>query len=69
MAKHLVEGKEFPIFFYGQAYGLSTVEAAVGGLAFLIAAPDAVPLKLAMLALWTAGCLCCFLAFAHPVRS
>lgn len=66
MAKHLVEGKEFPIFFYGQAYGLSTVEAAVGGLAFLIAAPDAVPLKLAMLALWTAGCLCCFLAFARP---
>jgi hypothetical protein len=66
MAKHLLEGREFPVFFYGQEYGLSTVEAAVGALAFVIAAPDAVPLKLAMLALWTAGCALYFLAFTRP---
>jgi hypothetical protein len=66
MAKHLLDGREFPVFFYGQAYGLSTVEAGVGALAFLIAAPEAVPLKLAMLALWTAGCVFYFLAFTRP---
>ena len=66
MAKHLLEGKGVPIFFYGQQYGLSTLEAAAGALAFAITAPDAMPLKLAMLGLWIAGCLLYFLAFARP---
>jgi hypothetical protein len=62
MAKHLVQGKEFPIFFWGQHYGLVSVEAAAGALAFLIVGTNALALKLAMLALWTAGVLFLFLA-------
>ena len=27
MAKHVAQGKEFPIFFYGQHYALATIEA------------------------------------------
>jgi hypothetical protein len=62
MAKHLAQGKEFPIFFWGQHYGLVSVEAAAGALAFLIVGTNALALKLAMLALWTAGVLFLFLA-------
>ena len=62
MAKHVAQGKEFPIFFYGQHYGLSSVEAAAGALGFVVFGTGAVPLKLAMLALWTLGVLFLFLA-------
>ena len=62
MAKHVAQGKEFPIFFYGQHYGLSSVEAAAGAAAFVIFGTGALPLKLAMLALWTLGVLFLFLA-------
>jgi hypothetical protein len=62
MAKHVAQGKELPIFFYGQHYGLSSVEAAAGAAAFVIFGTGALPLKLAMLALWTLGVLFLFLA-------
>jgi hypothetical protein len=62
MAKHLAQGKEFPIFFYGQHYGLSSVEAAAGALSFVGFGVGALPLKLAMLALWTLGVIFLFLA-------
>src|SRR5580658_2955300 len=62
MAKHLAEGRELPIFFYGQHYGLSLVEAAAGALGFLIAGTSALSLKLSMLGLWTTGVLFLFLA-------
>src|ERR1700736_1205117 len=53
MAKHVAQGRELPIFFYGQHYGFSSVEAAAGALSFVIFGTGALPLKLAMLALWT----------------
>jgi hypothetical protein len=62
MAKHVAQGKEFPVFFYGQHYALSSVEAAAGALGFLGFGVSAVSLKLAMLALWTVGILFVFLA-------
>ena len=62
MAKHVAQGKEFPVFFYGQHYALSSVEAAAGALGFLRFGVSAVSLKLAMLALWTVGILFVFLA-------
>ena len=62
MARHLAQGKEFPIFFYGQHYGFSSVEAAAGALGFAIFGTGALPLKLAILALWTLGILFLFLA-------
>ena len=34
MAKHVAQGKEFPVFFYGQHYALETVEAGAGALGF-----------------------------------
>jgi hypothetical protein len=64
MAKHLAQGKEFPIFFYGQHYGLSSIEAGAGALSFVLFGTGAVPLKLAMLALWTMGVLFLFLALS-----
>jgi hypothetical protein len=62
MARHLAQGREVPIFFYGQHYGFSSVEAAAGALSFLAFGTGAVPLKVAMLALWTMGVLFLFLA-------
>ena len=62
MAKHVAQGKELPVFFYGQHYALSSVEAAAGALGFLGFGVSAVSLKLAMLALWTVGVLFLFLA-------
>jgi hypothetical protein len=65
MAKHVAEGKEFPIFFYGQHYALATVEAGAGALGFLISGVSAASLKLSMLALWTVGVLFSFLALSR----
>jgi len=69
MAKHLAQGKEFPVFFYGQHYAFSSVEAAAGALGFLGFGVGALPLKLSMLALWTVGVLFCFLALSRLVGS
>src|SRR4249920_2628563 len=55
MAKHVAQGKEFPIFFYGQHYAFSPVETVVSAISFLIAGVGAVPLKVAGLALWAVG--------------
>src|SRR5690242_11859942 len=51
MGMHLAQGRELPLFFYGQKYGLSIVEAPAAALSFLIFGVGAVPLKLAMLAI------------------
>ena len=64
MAKHVADGRAFPVFFYGQDYGLAIVEAPLGALSFLIAGIGTVQLKVAMLALWTAGIAGYFLALA-----
>jgi hypothetical protein len=55
MATHLADGRELPIFFYGQNYGFSLIEAAAGALAFKLAAVSSLSLKAAMLGLWIAG--------------
>src|SRR6185436_13808371 len=55
MARHLAAGREFPLFFYGQRYGLAVVEAPAAALSFLLFGAGAVPLKIAMLAIWLAG--------------
>jgi len=67
MAKHLAEGRNFPLFFYGQDYGLSIVEASAAAAIFLIVGVAAIPLKLAMLAVWIAGVCLYFLAFARTL--
>ncbi len=40
MAKHMSEGREFPLFFYGQAYGLSLLETLPAAAAFLVFGPS-----------------------------
>jgi hypothetical protein len=67
MAKHVAGGKEFPVFFYGQNYGLASIEAAAGALGFVIFGSGPLPLKLAMLGLWSAGIGFYFLAFSELV--
>ena len=65
MGLHLRHGHAVPLFMYGQHYGLAIVEVPVAALAFLFAGAGAVPLKLAMLAVWFAGVTCYFLAFSR----
>jgi hypothetical protein len=67
MAKHVAQGKEFPVFFYGQHYALETFEAGAAALAFALFGVGALTLKLAMLALWTIGVLFWFLALSSLV--
>ena len=50
MAKHLIEGRAFPVFMYGQNYMLS-VESWLAAPMFLIAGPSVPALKLPLLAL------------------
>lgn len=65
MGMHVAHGRDFPLFFYGQKYGLSIVEAPSAALSFLIFGAGVVPLKIAMLAIWFAGIAFYFLAFAR----
>lgn len=65
MGIHVARGREFPIFFYGQKYGLSIVEAPAAALSFIAFGPGALPLKIAILAVWVAGMAFYFLAFAR----
>jgi hypothetical protein len=67
MAKHLREGKEFPVFFYGQHYGFAPVETVPGAVAYRLFGASAIALKLAMLAVWTAGVVFLFLALSRFV--
>ena len=65
MAKHFVHDHEFPLFFWGQHYGLSTIEAGAAAASFVLFGSGAVPLKVAMLALWTTGVVFVFLALSE----
>lgn len=67
MAKHLAEGREIPVFFPGQWYGLSFFEALAGAVAFRVAGVGDVPLKLAMLAIWLVGVIAFFAALGRLV--
>jgi hypothetical protein len=49
MAKHLIEGRAFPLFFYGQTYLLG-VEAWVASLFFLIGGPTVAALHVSQMA-------------------
>src|SRR6188474_800362 len=48
MAKHLIEGRAFPVFFYGQSYMLG-VEAYLAAPVFLIAGVSVAALKFPLL--------------------
>jgi hypothetical protein len=55
MSKHLYEAKEFPLFFWGQRYGLSIVECLFIVPFYALLGVNALAVKLGMLCLWTLG--------------
>jgi hypothetical protein len=65
MARHLHEGREFPVYFYGQGYGLSLPENALISLFYLFTGYTDWGIKLAMLMLWTGGIIFFYLTARH----
>lgn len=55
MAKHFIEGKELPFFFYGQSYGFSFLEIIPIGLFYKVFGVSILAVKLAMLTLFSLG--------------
>jgi 4-amino-4-deoxy-L-arabinose transferase-like glycosyltransferase len=55
MAKHLMEGKSFSPFFYGQRYGFTFLESGTAALFFALFGVSSASLKAAMLVLWIIG--------------
>ncbi len=55
MAKHAAEGRELPLFFYGQRYGLTILEAGAAALFFSTFGVSAASLRLSVLVLWALG--------------
>jgi hypothetical protein len=55
MAKHLYEGKEFPLYFYGQSYGFSLIELFSINIHYFLFGISDVSVKLSMLLIWTIG--------------
>jgi len=59
MAKHIADGKGFPLFVYGAPYGFAVFETVPAALFYKIFGVSAVSLKAAVLCLWTAGWIFC----------
>lgn len=55
MAKHALQGKELPIFFWGQDYGFSLVEVLFILPFYAVLGVSTIAVKLGMLSLWTIG--------------
>jgi hypothetical protein len=55
MAKHLYQGKDVSVFFYGQAYGFSLAETSVISIFYFFNGINDHSVKLAMLAIWITG--------------
>ncbi len=69
MAKHLLEGREFPVFFYGQSYGFSGIEAAIGAVSFALFGVFDWALAFGMAVFWSIGAAFFALAAIALVRS
>ena len=65
MGMHVARGHDFPLFFYGQKYGLAIVEASAAAVSFALFGAGPVTLKAAILAVWIAGVTFYFRAFAR----
>jgi len=55
MAWHTAQGRDLPVFFWGQSYGLSLFEVLPAALAFRVAGPVPIALPFAMLGLYLAA--------------
>src|SRR5262245_14850673 len=65
MGMHVARGHDFPLFFYGQKYGLAIVEASAAAVSFALFGAGPVALKSAILAVWIVGVAFYFRAFAR----
>ena len=63
MAKHMMTGKAFSAYFYGQAYGFSLIECLFIIPFYFLFGITTLSVKLAMLALWATGVLFLYKAF------
>ncbi|MCB0700756.1 MAG: hypothetical protein H6551_10475 [Chitinophagales bacterium] len=57
MSKHFYEGKELPLFFYGQTYGFAFLEVLAISCGYMIAGVSDHVVKISVLLLWIAGCV------------
>ncbi len=55
MAQHVLAGKPWPLFVYGQRYGVALFEVGAVAAVFRFFGPSAVAVKVAILAFWTVG--------------
>jgi hypothetical protein len=65
MGLHVARFHDFPLFLYGQKYGLAIVEAPAAAVSFALFGAGPVTLKLAILTVWIAGAAFYFRAFAR----
>lgn len=65
MAKHLLEGKEFSLYFWGQSYGFSLIETSIIALNYFIFGISDYTVKISMLILWAIGVIFLYKTFVH----
>lgn len=65
MAKHLYDGKDFPVYFYGQRYGFSLIEELFILPFYAVIGMTGMAVKLAMLSLWTIGVVVFYKTFCR----
>lgn len=65
MAKHLYQGKDFSIYFWGQIYGITIIEELFIIPFYTIMGVNALAVKLGMLCLWTTGIVFFYKALTH----
>ena len=55
MVKHIIAGKELPLYFYGQSYGFTFIESVFCIPLSLIAGVTTFSIKASMLLMWLVG--------------
>lgn len=65
MIKHILAGKEFPLYFYGQNYGFTLFESLISLPFCAIGGLNTFTVKLPILLMWTAGVVVFYKALVH----
>lgn len=65
MTKYMYQGKELPVYFWGQRYGFSLIEELAILPFYAICGVSAISVKLGMLLLWTLGIIFFYKALLH----
>lgn len=65
MAKHFVEGRTVPFFFYGQNYGFAFIEVLAISAGYLLFGMSDYVVKLSVFAMWIAGVIFFYKTLLH----